>query len=629
MAMTQTPTAREAALSAIDKEIDAARRLTRSLLSRRNALAPISVLPPELLARIFRFHALAEPAWSSFYPHGLGWIADTHVCQYWRQVALDDSSLWARILGSSPKAEWVAETLIRAHNAPLFVDLVGTPSTETLALFPPHISHTRELRLRNLSLLHAENMRDICGLDAPELEDFELGVSIASPFSFDEIAGNTFFNGSTPKLRTLTLSQVYIPWSLIPRGQLTQLKIILFRGIPFANPLPDDLDQLVDLLISSPQLEVLAIEFCLPAMLSQVSSEEPIRLPRLSRLFLAGSTSRVTNMLKRLMIPSAATLSLHCIPETPPTHNDHLILPPVAAHFHSFVPVEFKSLRVIANYAGHVIEVAASISPPKQTINDPRHIVSDMDRGAELHLSFDGLQGSGPSSQADILRRVCETLPISDLEFLSITAPDTIHSVDWYELFQHCKKITMIQARGRGTSGLLRALAPPKPVNTPSGSKGKKRKGKRDNRVTQAQAQVQLTNNAAECSCVTTTAPPFPKLTSLLLENLDFGISMPYSGVLGDLLINTLRRRKVDCNTPVKTLTVDHCVITVKRANSLKKHVEKFSWDGEEGPEYSYDDWEDYDYSSDFLETTERLEDYFHGTSQAEWDWFANYSDEY
>ena len=45
-AMTRTPTACAAALSAIDKEIDAARRFTHSLLSRRNALAPISVTPP-------------------------------------------------------------------------------------------------------------------------------------------------------------------------------------------------------------------------------------------------------------------------------------------------------------------------------------------------------------------------------------------------------------------------------------------------------------------------------------------------------------------------------------------------------------------------------------------------------
>jgi len=47
----------------IDEELDMARlvlRYSRTLRSRRNRVAPISVLPPELLARIFRFYALEE-----------------------------------------------------------------------------------------------------------------------------------------------------------------------------------------------------------------------------------------------------------------------------------------------------------------------------------------------------------------------------------------------------------------------------------------------------------------------------------------------------------------------------------------------------------------------------------------
>jgi hypothetical protein len=232
---------------------------------------------------------------------------------------------------------------------------------------------------------------------------------------------------------------------------------------------------------------------------------------------------------------------------------------------------------------------------------------------------------------------LCKILPISNLEFLSISSSDTIQSmgVDWYQLFQRCKKVTMIRASGRGTSGLLQSLAPPTPANTPSGRKGKKRKWKRDNRATQGQGQA--ANNAAGGSRATTTATPFPKLTSLLLENLNFNIAVPYfvtgTGMLGDTLINILRRRRTDSKTPVKTLTVDHCVITASRASGMQKQVEDFIWDGDEGPRpavYSYDDWDDEDYSSDeFIETGARLEDYFVGTTQTEWEWFANYSDGY
>ena len=49
--VTQDHDARLAAISAVDKEVDAAKQLLCSLLARRNALAPISLLPPEILAR--------------------------------------------------------------------------------------------------------------------------------------------------------------------------------------------------------------------------------------------------------------------------------------------------------------------------------------------------------------------------------------------------------------------------------------------------------------------------------------------------------------------------------------------------------------------------------------------------
>jgi hypothetical protein len=299
-------------------EIDAARRLTLSLLTRRNTLVPISVLPPELLARIFRYYAHGEPV--GF--HGLGWIAVTHVCQQWRQVALDDSSLWARVSSFALGTKWIAETLVRARNAPLVIDLLGTPSPEILAMFPKHISHIRELRLPGLSLFHSPGVREICGSEAPELEEFELGLSNASPVTFDQIAGKTLFQGRTPKLRTLRLAQICIPWSLIPRGQLTRLEIILYRSIPNVDVSRGDLNQLVDLLMNSPQLEVLAIDYCLPTVHSLVPFGEPIRLPRLSRLCLGGPTPRVTDLLRRLTIPSSATLHLHCISETPATLHD-------------------------------------------------------------------------------------------------------------------------------------------------------------------------------------------------------------------------------------------------------------------------------------------------------------------
>ena len=72
------PSARVAAISAIDKEIDeqhkavdehlrevdAARQLFHSQLAHHNALTPIFVLPPEVLAWVFHFLVFEDPACS-------------------------------------------------------------------------------------------------------------------------------------------------------------------------------------------------------------------------------------------------------------------------------------------------------------------------------------------------------------------------------------------------------------------------------------------------------------------------------------------------------------------------------------------------------------------------------------
>jgi len=610
-AKAQTPTARTAAFSTIDKEIDTERQLIRSLLSRRNTLAPISALPPELLSRIFHFHAQDARPWYEGQP--LGWIWVTHVCQYWRQVALNDSSLWATITGCLLRVRWISEMLVRARKVPLVIDMFSPDSPEVLSKLPPHISRTRELRLDGLSMLHSQGVREICALEAPTLEHFELGIcELVNPVTFHEFAGTTLFKGQAPKLRTFSLAQVSIPWSLIPHGQLTQLEITnyYYGGISNTDGSSlNDLNQFIDLLIDSPDLEVLVLKCCLPTMLSEASHGQPIHLPRLSRLSLGGPTASIANLLKMLKLPSSATLHLRCISENSSTHHVNVILPLVSAHFRNSTPQEFKSFRVTVDHVDHLIDVAASIAPTESTIDDsPVH--EDAEEGkAELNLTFScELPEFRELIHADILGRVCSMLPISNLEFLSISASDTIQSVNWYNLFQRCKNVTTIQAKGCGTIGFLQALDPPKVTDTMARGKGKKRK--RGKRAT----QVQVANNAPG---ILATATAFPKLTCLLLENLNLAAAVPDHGVLYDILMNAIQWRKTN-KMPLKTLAVDLCAITARPANSLKKHVEKFSWNGEECA--TDDEWvDDLDLTLTFL-------DLFPDITQAEWGWFANFS---
>ncbi|KAI0289297.1 hypothetical protein BC826DRAFT_1107155 [Russula brevipes] len=548
--IVRTPSTRAVALSTADRGIDAAMLLTRALLTHRNTLAPISILPPEVLARIFHLVALAmssRPKTEIF----LRWISVTHVCRHWRQVALDDSSLWARISGRLAKPTWISETLARARNAPLAINLFVAPNAETMSMFTAHFAHTHEFRLRGLVAPHNDdNIREICGLEAPSLKHFELAADIDSPFTFLRAP---FFNGMAPNLRTFSLSQIRVPWSSIPRGQLSQLKLTLFGRSTTDRPSFSDSKSVIDLLINCPVLEILVLESCLPQSITPPSHVQAIHLPRLSHLSLRGASSRVANLLGILKLPPSTTLRVHCTSENTATNVDHL-LPLVSAHFHDSASLEIKSFEVASGCAPRWITFTAFTYLPTLT-----------------------------------------THPSPMWTFLA-NALNMDRSVDWGDLFQRCVKLSTIEADGHGASRLLKELAPPKPKKAARGGKG--RKGKLNDRGVPAPASSSHTATADM------PVPIFPKLTSLLLKDQDLCEPAHGRGALDDALSTMLRRRRA-CMVPLKMLRIEDCFITTKRANALGKLVPEFVQHGNKLDSSSLDESDDFDDPSDVGTNTE------------------------
>jgi len=204
----RTSKARAAALATVEQDIDAAKRLVHSMFTRqftrRNMLIPISILPAEILARIFHFVAFSEPLYSR--TPTLDSVNFTHVCRRWRQVALDDPTLWTHFSNFPRNKDWISERLSRARNAPLVIELGRWMVTYTFSLFIPHISHTRELYLRDLSFHHSEIVREISIQKAPALERLELSVSIAFPVAIEHVVGDSSFEGPLPNLRIFYVS---------------------------------------------------------------------------------------------------------------------------------------------------------------------------------------------------------------------------------------------------------------------------------------------------------------------------------------------------------------------------------------------------------------------------------------
>ncbi|KAH9969375.1 hypothetical protein BGW80DRAFT_630910 [Lactifluus volemus] len=579
--------ARSAVIASMDEEIESARLHVRALLTRRNALALISVLPPELLSRIFHFLVLEEPSWST--SESLGWIKITHVCQHWRQVALEDSSLWTTISGYPESSDWITEMLARAKLAPLTIDLTEAPSKEIFSLFPSRLSYIRELRLHGLSLYHIPFVQKLCSQGAPILEHFELNMSdVNSPVSLP-LSELKFFEGHAPKLRSFSLYQASIPWSHLPHAQLSQLSIALSREASGAT-LRDTLDQFIGVLANSPGLEDLVLHFCLPSLLSHLSLEHIIHLPRLSHLGLAGSTSRVANLLKMLKLPSSAKLHLRCVADDFfATCNDDLILPLILAHFSNPNPLTFKSFSLGLDYVSRSINLIASSSLP--TSKRSHTLDSGLEGAAELHLSIDG--NFGAARLPNTLARICTTLPISEVEFLFIFASNTDQPmeqpINWGDLFRRCEKITTVEARGQGTTTLLEALTPPKLASTTLG--GRKRKQKRKRGVT---AQGQGADNATA-----QIRPPFPKLKTLVLRRMDFS------------------ENRQSYNVPLESLTIEYSVISSKNVDALEKAVPDFHFGQDESID-DFDHFDEFDYASDSMDLEDHWEGYYMGDDFSE-----------
>jgi len=143
-------------------------------------------------------------------------------------------------------------------------------------------------------------------------------------------------------------------------------------------------------------------------------------------------------------------------------------------------------------------------------------------------------------------------------------APDII-DINWVELFSCCTNVTTMQAIGRGTSSLVRALTAPTVTNAGPGKERRKRKHKRES------TQIPPAGTVAH-----TDAAIFPKLMFLGLSELPFSLSEGKhpSGTLFNIFKRGLQQRMAASGAPLKLLHISDCGVRTKYANSLQVFVQ-------------------------------------------------------
>ncbi|KZV65105.1 hypothetical protein PENSPDRAFT_756769 [Peniophora sp. CONT] len=295
--------------SLLDLEIQRKKEALRDLQAYRNFLAaPISALPPEILADIFHIYASASNGLFD-----LSWTKIMLVCQTWRSIGLSTASLWSCLdFDGLFRQRRLTEQLQRSRGWPLDVRarlyISGDSWTDgalvDLGLFPIDSGRVRSLDVRGDSsaitsfLEHVVSPAPTC----PLLCSLTIQYTTTKGIEKDGIPLlNHLVSGGAPSLYALNLRHITPLWENI--SGLTSLEV---NGAEVNNV------TLLETLSRCPGLRLLDVSLS-PAVDDSIPRDNLARIP-LSALqsLQLHATSIVTccHLLSSLNIPPDASLSL-------------------------------------------------------------------------------------------------------------------------------------------------------------------------------------------------------------------------------------------------------------------------------------------------------------------------------
>ena len=340
---------------AIDDALKSLEKSARALKHRRNALAPISRLPPETIAIIFSFlHPPTEYAqiMTGDEQYSLAWLRVAHVCHQWREIALNQPRFWSHIDFIALTVEGVTEILSRSKMAPLKLEANLSHVCWECARFDAfrkqlvaHTSHTCHLDITaNSSDL--QTTVDQLVSPAPILESLSLTVENKTHRRYGmprrTIVPPDLFGGSAPRLSHLQLSRCDINWTspLFKNLQFLELHSLS----PDARPSPaewlDAMDQMM-------KLEVLIAYFATPMVpLVGTTLPEPAHVithQSLTRLHLSATASDCAFALTHLILPKLKSVRVDIFAGLSSEHDVRALIPYISRNAHG--PQDVKPLQ--------------------------------------------------------------------------------------------------------------------------------------------------------------------------------------------------------------------------------------------------------------------------------------------
>jgi F-box-like len=278
---------------------------------------PYVTLPPELLRMIFKACAdppSTEPGDRYWYDaSNMRWIAITHVCRYWRSVALGYSDLWKRLYFFNPDV--TEEMIRRSKGANLEVRINAnfrvhrrTAESEFITMLLPELHRVSVLHL--ICLHRLQSLVDGFVSAAPKLEYLYL----SAPDSQSALhIPDTIFSRGTPALRSLELCNCIFTSPSPSSGTVSSPDSHIGR-------IPSTISQIVSFLRGTPMLHTLILDWVLP-FVGTDDAYPNLVLPKLSRLELSSSIASCTNFLEHIIFPVTTDARIIC--EDPSQDDDY------------------------------------------------------------------------------------------------------------------------------------------------------------------------------------------------------------------------------------------------------------------------------------------------------------------
>ena len=421
---------RERLQQAIDAEIQSLEasdsESVRELKLRRNALSPISSLPPDVFAVIFFLLCFARDGGIITQRDKHMRFYLSHVCHQWREMALNQAVLWSEVDFSYLSLACTSEILARAKTVPLDLNArVPDWNTARFRAFhkqlQAHVPHAYQITI-NAELVR---LREILGgfvSPAPTLKRLSLisrgGYRNEKTAGWESFIPDTLFDGFAPKLSYLFLFRLTISWTSPLLKGLRHLEIHRPSLSPTLVHWLDGLDRLS-------QLETLIL--LSPAPIppqDDVEHRGNATLPSLTYFEIHGSPAECALALGHLDLPALTALSIAGLPQPSDSINDlQTLLPHVARHAygpqdtrplqHMFLRSEWNTAII---YAWTVTDIDVLVQESSYSTYSAKNFTPRM---ALSFISIDRNGNDGDTSR-DMLDAALLGLPLSNLDTLLV-----------------------------------------------------------------------------------------------------------------------------------------------------------------------------------------------------------------